>query len=329
LLERDPKAADGELLLGDVLIAQAKVQEALSRYKLAASLIPKDPRPYYGMGVTHRLLKNNDQAIGAFETALSLDPDMVNALAQEAAIYWNSGHQAQAFARVQEQIKRSPKNAQLQDLLGLMYLAGSDVTNAQQSFAEAININHSLPASYLLLGDTYVRGKLYELATKKFQEALQIDPNNVLAYMKLGIVDELQGHFDQAGQYYQKAVELNGSYVPALNNLAWYYAESKGNLETAQRYVARALALDPHNPYVLDTQGWIYYKRGQYAPAVQYLSESAQALKTHPLIHYHLGMAYLSDGRKDLAGKELRDALALTQDFPGASEARKALLSLQ
>jgi len=329
LLERDPKAVDGDLLLGDVLIAQGKVQEALSRYQEAVSLAPKDPRAYYGLGVAYRLSKRDDQAIAGFETALSLNPDMVNALGQETAIYWNRRDQARAIARVQDQIQRSPKNAQFHNLLGLMYLAGGDTTNAQQSFAQAINVNHNLPMSYLLLGDAYARGKLYELAAKKFEEALQVDPNNVLAYLELGIVQELQGHFDQAGKYYEKAIELNASYVPALNNLAWYYTENKGDLETAQRYIARAVALAPHDPYVLDTQGWIYYKRGQYGPAIQYLSESAQALKTHPLILYHLGMAYLSEGRKDLAKKELREALALAQDFPGADEARKALLTLQ
>src|SRR5207302_5412376 len=145
----------------------------------------------------------------------SLDPDMVNALAQEATIDWANGRQARALARVQDQIKRSPKNAQFHNLLGLMYRAGGDMTSAQQSFAEAIDVNHNLPLSYLLLGEAYAGGTLYELATKKFEEAVQIDPNNVLAYMELGVVEELQGHSDQARKNYEKAIGLDASYVPA------------------------------------------------------------------------------------------------------------------
>ena len=44
-------------------------------------------------------------------------------------------------------------------------------------------------------------------------------------------------------------------------------------------------------------------------------------------MHYHLGMAYLQAGEVDKAKKSLQRALAMSQNFEGADEARKTLAS--
>ncbi len=329
LLARDPSVADVHLLLGSALLHKKNVELAVSHLQRAAALAPKDARPYYGLGIADELLKQDGKAITEFENALSRDLNMVAALWQIAVIDWKRGDRSGAIARVERQIERSPKNVELRNLLGFIYMASGDAANAQQTFAQAIQVNPQLPASYLLLGASYQKSRLYELAARKFEEALKVDPANVIAHLELGIVRDAQGQHEQARDYYEKAVARDPTLAPALNNLAWYYVEVKGDLDTAQRYAALALARAPHNPHILDTQGWIWYKRGRYDEAVRYLSESAQSLATQPLILYHLGMAYLGQGRKDLAKQELQAALRLSQEFPGASDAKKALLILQ
>jgi tetratricopeptide (TPR) repeat protein len=324
-----PFRAEAYLLLGDVLLAQGKVRDALNQYGSAEDLIPDEPRFHYAMGRAHTLAKQYDQALREFEETLSLDPNRVDALAGVVSVYWTNGNRSHAFSRVREQIEEFPSNPQLHNLLGTLYLSAGEVTHAEQSFAAALRINPKIPTSYLLLGDVYAKTSRYDLATKKYEEALRVDPTNGLAYQQLGIVQGLQNHLDAAIGSFAKAVELNPSLAPALNNLARYYAEVREDLAAAETYAARALALAPHDPLVLDTQGWILYRQGQYDAAVRYLWESAHSLKGRPVILYHLGMAHLRAGRKDLARTELAEALSHRQDFPGAHEARTALLGLR
>ena len=50
-----------------------------------------------------------------------------------------------------------------------------------------------------------------------------------------------------------------------------------------------------------------------------------QKAPQNPVYQYHLGMAYLADGRPDLAKQSLQRALANDPHFPDAASARTAL----
>jgi Tfp pilus assembly protein PilF len=54
------------------------------------------------------------------------------------------------------------------------------------------------------------------------------------------------------------------------------------------------------------------------------LTESVQKAPHNPMYQYHLGMAYLADGRLDLAAQSLQRALS-DPHFSDATNARAAL----
>ena len=57
--------------------------------------------------------------------------------------------------------------------------------------------------------------------------------------------------------------------MPALNNLAWNYAEHGGNLTTALTHAKTAQEAEPNNPEVADTLGWIYFRTQDSSPATR------------------------------------------------------------
>ena len=93
-------------------------------------------------------------------------------------------------------------------------------------------------------------------------------------------------------------------------------------------FAQRAKEKLPDSPYVMDTLGWIYFKKGLYGLAIMELTDALAKLPENAEVAYHLGMAYFKKGETDKARAELEKALSLNENFIGANEARKVLAEL-
>jgi len=143
--------------------------------------------------------------------------------------------------------------------------------------------------------------------------------------MSLGVIYDSQKNFQKAREHYEKVLKIAPEFAPAANNLAWLEAEHFGDLDRAFRLAQLAKQKLPEDPGISDTLGWIYYKKNIFTRAIAHLEESKEKLFAHPVVRYHLGMAYFKNGQIELAEKELKKALELNPDFEGAEEAKKTL----
>jgi tetratricopeptide (TPR) repeat protein len=227
------------------------------------------------------------------------------------------------LARVRTHVEAYPDNTGAK-LLMVQLLLVDDPQQGIKALEEMISSHPNVLPAYYMLGNAYARqGKLPEARTQ-FSQLVEKNPNVVGAYMMLGIIDEIEGKHDAAADRYKRALDLNPNLGPAANNLAWHYAEREGKLDVALELARRAKATLPEDPSVADTLGWVLYKRGLYAAAIEHLRFSAEKLPNNGEVRYHLGMAYLRNGDKDKAKAELSAALALGA-FNGRDEAERAL----
>jgi Flp pilus assembly protein TadD len=60
--------------------------------------------------------------------------------------------------------------------------------------------------------------------------------------------------------------------------------------------------------------GWVYFKRGDYPRAIEYLERAAELAGEDPTIVEHLGDAYHKTGKNDSALQSYRDALGTSKD---------------
>ena len=63
----------------------------------------------------------------------------------------------------------------------------------------------------------------------------------------------------------EPALKANADHVGALNLAGYLLAERKERLDDAERYLARARDLQPGDPAILDSWGWLLYQRGRVA----------------------------------------------------------------
>ena len=104
--------------------------------------------------------------------------------------------------------------------------------------------------------------------------------------------------------------------------MAFLLADTGGDLDKALALAQKALTQRPEEGPVLDTVGWIYYKKGDAAKAIEYLERARAKSPDDPTVNYHLGMAYAKAGKKDAAKEYLKKALAAGREFPGKRRER-------
>ena len=96
-------------------------------------------------------------------------------------------------------------------------------------------------------------------------------------------------------------------------------------MDLALSYAETAYEYQPEDPHIADTLGWIYYQKTIYRKGISYLKDAAAKLPNHPIVQYHYGMAQYKNDLTKEAKQTLTKALAISQTFPGAEEAKKTL----
>jgi tetratricopeptide (TPR) repeat protein len=231
--------------------------------------------------------------------------------------------------RVERHFDKVKDRASIYHILGELSVAAGDMNKGIGYFEKALAINPSLVSAYLKIGDLYAGQQALDQAIGAYLKAVELTPKSVETRMRVAMMYDRKKEYRKANQFYEKILEMNGNFAPAANNLAWNIAEHGGNLDVALRWAKKAREIDPQNPNVVDTLGWVSYKQGLFAQAIDRLKESSDRLANkNPTVLYHLGMAYYRSNKRNEARETLTKALALSRNFNGADEAIKTVAVL-
>jgi len=87
--------------------------------------------------------------------------------------------------------------------------------------------------------------------------------------------------------------------------------EIRGRPDEALPLAEKAEQLAPQLGWVIDTVGWIHYKRQSYADAERTLLRAAEKAPANGQVQFHLGLTYQKLGKKSDALSALRRAAKL------------------
>ena len=99
----------------------------------------------------------------------------------------------------------------------------------------------------------------------------------------------------------------------ALNALGYTLADRTTRYPEALGYIEQALALLPDDAAVLDSMGWVQYRLGDHAKALEYLRRAYQA-NPDAEIAAHLVEVLWASGQREEAKKIWREALRKDPD---------------
>lgn len=322
-----PDSLDTRLALVRSLLASNQQDRAEREIAKLLQQYPEASAVHAQSGVLAAARKDFSSSRTKFQRALALDPDSLEALTGLVVLDLMAHDFSTAISRVQARLASKPA-AELHVLIARVYAANSQLDLAEGHLRRAIELKPTLLPAYQTLGHLYVRQGKMEQARREFDTLAAQHTDPVAPLTMAGMILQSQGKEHDARKRYAEALARNPRAWVAANNLAWMYVERGENLDLALQYAQAASAAMPDAPEVLDTLGWVYYKKNLPTQAVPPLMRSAEKQPMNPLSHYRLGLA--KSQTRDIAGAKaaLRRALELQPDFPGADDARRRLAEL-
>ena len=119
-------------------------------------------------------------------------------------------------------------------------------------------------------------------------------------------------------------IALKPDHAHAYNALGYSLADRKLRLDEAEALVRKGLALTPDDPFILDSLGWVLYRRGNLDGALEQL-QKAFGLRADPEIAAHLGEVLWSLGQRERALAIWREGLRINQDNSTLKDTLKRL----
>ena len=127
----------------------------------------------------------------------------------------------------------------------------------------------------------------------------------------------------------EKIIAIDSNHIQALNYLAYSYAETGEFLDEALRLAQKAIHLKPGDPYILDTIGWVFYKKGDMQQAIRFLEKSHSIQKDISIVAEHLADAYFKSQLPKKAKKMYEKALLLDVDGGKTAVIESKLISVK
>lgn len=313
-VKRNPTARDVRLAYARMLVEQKQYDKAREEFESLLKDQPQDLTSLYALGVLSAQtndFKTAEKHLTAYLNVLSSKPDAERdptqallLLAQiaeergdtEAALKWLSQVDS-GEAYLNAQFKRAQIIAKRGDLAEARKLLHSIDAAGEREQAQIII------AEGQLLRDA---NQLQEALTV-LKDGLERFPTNADLLYDYAMAAEKSNQWEAMERSLRKLIEIAPDNQHAYNALGYSLAERNIRLDEAYTLIEQALKLAPDDPFILDSMGWVQFRRGRLEEA-ENLLRRAYDMRPDVEIAAHLGEVLWVKGQKEDAQKLWRDA---------------------
>ncbi len=276
LLKQSPQDVDAQVQLGLLDIKDQRFKEAATLFQDLRHTHKDDPRAVAGLAEAYTAQNRAEEAYQMLTSAgavSSASPVLHQELARVALLAHRHDVAIREYSLLATQ---NPKSLELSLRLAEAYQLNGDLKLAVATFQNATKLAPDQPAPFLLLGAALWQDNRIQEASQAYHRALRLQPDN----------------------------------PSAMNNLAFFLAETGTGLDEALRLAQRTVQKAPQQPSFKDTLGWVYLKRNDTSSALPIFNNLVRQYPNDPLFRYHLGVSLFKNGEKAKAKTELAAALS-------------------
>ncbi len=304
-----PRSQEVRMQLGRELAAERKLAEAREQFREAEKLTKSDPQAAYAIGLLSLQLEEYLEAQVAFTRALK------QGYREPTSIYLGLGQAAEGMKRYEEAIGWYQKveagdwvRAQLKIATLIARQQGLAAGREYLQRIEARSEDDSIQMIQVeaqLLRDAKAWNETYEMlshAVAKYPNSFELLYDRAMAAERIDRLDVLEADL-------RKVIKMKPDYAHAYNALGYTLADKTKRLTEAKDLIEKANKLQPDDPFILDSLGWVYFRMGQMQEAIKHL-QTAYGQRPDPEIAAHYGEVLWSAGNHDEARKIWNAALS-------------------
>jgi tetratricopeptide (TPR) repeat protein len=326
LLQANPNDLEVQFELGDIFMSAGDFKRAEELYVAAKNSAPNTPVGYVKVAQANMAQGKWDRAVAELNEAMRLNPQAENTTALLAQVYLKQKKPASAVALVEARITKNPQDAFAFNLLGEIQISQRNFVIADENFRKAMAMQARWIVPHNNLVNSYLIQGRKDEALKELEAVIKANPDNHAAYMSIAQIYVSHKEYKKAMQAYERVLARKPGMWAAANDLAYLISEKGGDLDKALALAQKSLVQRPEEPVILDTIGWIFFKKGDFNKAIEYLERArSRAATVSPSLNYHLGAAYAKVGMTSAAREYLKKAVSSAVDFIGKEEAQTML----
>ena len=159
----------------------------------------------------------------------------------------------------------------------------------------------------------YGKAKRYQDAYDLLDKAVKNLPNTADLVYDFALAAERVKKLDVMEAELRKVIAAKPDFAAAYNALGYSFADRNIKLDEALKLIETALAMSPNDHYMLDSLGWVHYRKGNLDKAVGYLQQ-AYNVNPDPEIAAHLGEVLWQKGQHDEAKRIWQESLVSNPD---------------
>lgn len=317
LIRASPEEASARLSVALAWVGAHRPTEALAVVDEGLRSGAANPRLLYVRGVVLQEQRRWIEAAQAYGAVEGDDSDLwSSARRSQAFCLARGGRYAQALRALEKPIAARPRDARL--ITGKAYVlrrAGRSA-EATRLLKKALKEREGDQADpegtselHESLASNLARSGRGAEAVAVLQRALAQRPRDTTLLYALGAAYEKVGDHQSAVAQMKALLVVDPEYAEALNFVGYCYADRGVHLDEAEALIGKALELRPENGSFIDSQGWLYYQKGDYARALQALQKADSLAGPEPTILEHLGDTYRALHRFSEAANAYQRAL--------------------
>lgn len=326
-LRAAPDAGEAQARVAFEWLDAGRPADALDAARAGVAASGPDGRLRLAEGLALRELRRFGEAAAALEAVPATARELwVPARVALADALSRTGHHAAAERALAAPLGAFPGEARLVVARAAVLARGGRRAEGIQVLRSAVEARARVGAQgsaaelTVALADALVVSGRPGEAIAALRAALAEAPRDGELLYALGATYLRSGQFDAAVAQMRALLALDPDHAEALNFMGYAFAERGTRLDEAERFVRRALVLRPRSGHMLDSLGWVLFRRGEYGRAVEALEQADALVGPDAVILDHLGDAYRALARTSDAAHAYRRALGADEGEDGAAE---------
>ncbi|MFD2365459.1 tetratricopeptide repeat protein [Pseudoduganella sp. GCM10020061] len=314
-LKAHPNAREVRIAYSRALVERKDYAKARTELAKAVEDKPDDPAALYALGMLEMHLGDHvaaEKHLTRFVEALSYQPNEGRDLTRVYLMLAQAAEERGDFAKAEswlDKVDGEDAEAVLMAQLRRAQLLArkGDIKGARALLAtlKPLGVEGQVQVALTegqVLRDANMHKEAYEL----LRGAVARFPAEMDVLYDFALAAERAGHHAEMEKSLRTVIQKAPDAHHAYNALGYSLAERGVRLREARGLIAKAMAMAPEDPFIMDSMGWVEYRLGKKAEAERLL-RGAWSRRKDPEIGVHLADVLWHAGKKEEARKILRE----------------------